>query len=95
MGARNLPGNMQTPWNIILRNGVLVQVWSDGRVRVTTTAAAVRDVEEVEAQLQQRFSATWANAEEYARLKSAAVITYGSRGCRAKDREGGRFFFFR
>ena len=48
IGARTVPTRVNVPLSFLLRTGVLVSCWPDGRVKLTTTVAAIADVESAE-----------------------------------------------
>ena len=88
VGARSAPKPGSTPWTIYLRTGVLVSVWPDGRIKVTSTMATVEEIERTEERLISHCGAKWVNAD--ARRQSnnqAATIKYGELSRTAAERQ--------
>ena len=88
-GARNIPKLRVIPWTIVVRNGVLVAVHADGRIKASSTTAAVTDLEAVESKLQTVLGAAWTNAGQastVAKTADSSQISYGTMGPRAIDR---------
>ena len=63
-----------------------VEVWVDGRLRVASLLASVEDRQKVERLLMEQFDACWKPLAEEAACQAGAVISYGARGPKARDR---------
>ena len=61
VGVRNIPTYNAMPWTMVLRTGVVVSAFVDGRVSVTCTKSYVSDVEYVEAVVCDKLRAVWRN----------------------------------
>ena len=88
IGARSLPQESNSPWSTLLRNGVIVSAWKDGRVKATSTHAAVQDIERVEKILCEVFHASWVCARTHATAAAGAdaQLRFGTMGGQAAAR---------
>ena len=80
IGARNTPGNMQTPFAVYLRTGVLVTISPAGATMISTATARTSDVEVVERIFLESFGASWLPEEQYAahaRGETSQTVAYG------------------
>ena len=59
VGVRNVPTYNSMPWTMVLRTGVVVAAYVDGRVSVTSTKSYVSDIEFVEALVCDKLGAEW------------------------------------
>ena len=67
IGVRVAPDNITIPWTLVLRTGVTIAVWADGRVKASTLTTAVGELETAEHALSFHLGARWVIEEQYLR----------------------------
>ena len=74
IGLRAVPCRAQSPWTLFTRTGVLLTVWPDGRLKTSSTAGSVQQVEEVERELIGRIGAQWGGLRSHLDTEGAGAV---------------------
>ena len=86
IGVRNVPDNKSIPWSMFLRNGAVLQIWADGRVKATSSLESIDNLDEVESVLVRQLGAHWEPTTSVFQSNRPLIVGYGVKGPRARDR---------
>lgn len=73
-GVCNVPQKNVMSWHLALRNGIVITIWTDSRVKIARTTALDTDIENMEVILSEHFGAHWVESHAVRNDEGKLVI---------------------